>query len=471
MVTESRKSAYGSPEPADKNVCAASLCVGYTRINFGVRDHSNPLVGLLAAVLLWLACLQANLFAADSPWVTTWGCAPQLTESNNLPPVPLANSTLRQFVHVSIGGKTLRVRFSNLFGADAVTIRAAHLALAAGKGSAGNGEINSATDTRLRFHGAHEIIIPRGEVVFSDPVDFSLPALGEVALSTYFGDISATTVTGHPGSRTTSFICASNAVSAASLPVAKKTPHWYLITGIEVQADQPGRTIVVLGDSLTDGRGSTTDGKNRWTDVLAQRLSTNAPAAGWGTTPHVGAYSEAQRPGTTTPTAGVAVVNMGIGGNAIFGGLGPAAVDRFDRDVLGQAGVRYFILFEGVNDIGGRNSSLRTATNLVNAYAQMAGQAKARGLRAYAATLTPFGGSGYYSELHEQERQYVNAWIRTNTVFDGVIDFDAAVRDPLTLTNFQAAYHPGLNANDWLHLNPAGYQALGDAIDLKLFVP
>lgn len=404
-------------------------------------------MGTLAAILLSLVCLHANLLAADGHWVATWGCALQLTEPNNLPPVPLANSTLRQFIHTSIGGKNLRVRFSNIFGTDSVTIRTAHIALAAGKGSAGSGEINPATDKTLTFGGAAEVVIPRGESVLSDPVDFDLPALADVAVSTYFGDISATTITGHPGSRTTSFITASNSVSAASLSDAAKTVHWYLITGIEVQADASGRAIAVLGDSITDGRGSTTDGNNRWPDILAQRLITNAP------------------------TANVAVINVGIGGNAIFGGLGPAAMKRFDRDVLEQPGVRYFILFEGVNDIGGRNSSMTTATNLVNAFAEMAGKAKARAIRAYGATITPFGGSGYYSDIHEQERQYVNAWLRTNAVFEGVIDFDAAVRDPEALTKFQAAFHPGLNANDWLHLNPAGYKVMGDAIDLNLFKP
>ncbi len=396
-------------------------------------------------IILSLACLQANLFAAEAQWVTTWGCAVQLTEPNNLPPAPLANATLRQFVRTSIGGKNLRVRFSNSFGTDAVTIHAAHIALAAARGSAGNGEINPATDKVLAFSGAAEVVIPKGESVLSDALDFDLPALAEVALSLYLGDISATTITGHPGSRTTSFIAASNAVSAASLPEAKKMAHWCLLAGIEVQADSSSRAVVVLGDSITDGRGSTNDKNNRWPDILAQRLSTNAP------------------------TARVGVVNQGIGGNAIFGGLGPAAINRFDRDVLAQAGVRYVILFEGVNDIGARNSSLATATNLVHAYAAMAGQAKARGIRAYGATITPFGGSGYYSALHEQERQFVNTWIRTNPVFDGVIDFDAAVRDPVTLTNFQAAYQPGLYANDWLHLNPAGYQAMGEAVDLSLF--
>jgi lysophospholipase L1-like esterase len=204
---------------------------------------------------------------------------------------------------------------------------------------------------------------------------------------------------------------------------------------------------MVLGDSITDGRGSTDDGNDRWPDILAQRLVANAS------------------------TAGVAVGNMGIGGNAIFGGLGPAAVNRFDRDVINQNGVRCLIVFEGVNDIGSGASSMTTATNLVNAYIQFANKAHARNIRAYGATITPFGGNGYYTTLHEQERQFVNAWFRTNTVFDGVIDFDAAVRDPVTLTNFQAAFFPGVNANDWLHMNPAGYKAMGDAIDLNLFTP
>jgi lysophospholipase L1-like esterase len=387
-----------------------------------------------------------NLQAQDGRWVATWGCAPQLTEPGNLPPVPLADKTLRQFVRASLGGKIARVRFANLFGTNAVNIRAAHIALAAGRGSAGDGEINAATDRVLTFQGADEVVVPRGGVIFSDPVNFDLTPLADVAVSVCFGEISATTVTGHPGSRTTSFINAGNLVSAVSLPDAKKTAHWYLLTGIEVKSDDT-KTIVVLGDSLTDGRGSTTDGNDRWPDILAKRLATNAA------------------------TANVGVVNLGIGGNAIFGGLGPAAVKRFERDILEQSGARYFILFEGVNDIGSGRSSMNTATNLVKAYADMAAKAKARGLQVYGATITPFGGSGYYSELHEQERQFVNAWIRTNTVFDSVIDFDAAVRDPHAPDKFRAEFYPGENANDWLHFNPAGYKALADAIDLNLFTP
>jgi lysophospholipase L1-like esterase len=412
-----------------------------------MRTKNHHMIVSLLGLLLAMAGAQYSTNAAEGHWVTTWGCAPQLTEPNNLPPVPLAHSTLRQFVRNSIGGKQLRVRFSNAYGTNPVTINTAHVALSSGAGSVGNGDIVPLTDKSLTFRGAPGTVIPAGQAVYSDPLAFDLPALTNVAISTYFGGISATTINGHPGSRTTSFILASNAVSAATLPTASKTPHWYIITGLEVLADSAGKSIVILGDSITDGRGSTTDGNNRWPDILAQRLITNGP------------------------TAGVAVVNMGIGGNAIFGGLGPAAVKRFERDILNQAGVRYFILFEGVNDIGSGNSSMTTATNLVNAYADMANKAKARGIRAYGATITPFGGSGYYTALHEQERQFVNAWIRTNSIFDGVIDFDAAVRDPVTLTNFQAAFYPGVNANDWLHLNPAGYKAMGDSIDLNLFIP
>jgi lysophospholipase L1-like esterase len=226
---------------------------------------------------------------------------------------------------------------------------------------------------------------------------------------------------------------------------AAKTAHWYIITGVEVLADNSSKGVVTLGDSITDGRGSTTDGNDRWPDNLARRLATNAP------------------------TAGLAVVNMGIGGNGIFGGLGPAAQARFDRDVLNQSGVRWLIVFEGVNDIGGASASGSSAlaTNLINAYIQFASKAHARNMRAYGATITPFGGNSYYTTAHEAARQTVNAWFRTNTVYDALIDFDAAVRSPVTLTNLLPAYDTG----DHLHLNPAGYQAMANAIDLNLFAP
>jgi lysophospholipase L1-like esterase len=398
-----------------------------------------------SGILLILTSCCAPAIAAEGHWVTTWGCGPQLTEPNNLPPAPLGNSTLRQFVHVTIGGKHLRVRFSNAYGTNAVIINSAHIALSAGAGSAGTGEINTATDKALTFHGAPSANIPRGETLLSDPCDFDLPALTNLAVSIYFGTMSATTINGHPGSRTTSFILATNAVNAANMAGAAKTAHWYIITGVEALADSSSKGVVTLGDSITDGRGSTTDGNDRWPDNLARRLATNAP------------------------TAGVAVVNMGIGGNGIFGGLGPAAQARFDRDVLNQSGVRWLIVFEGVNDIGGASasSSPALATNLINAYTLFANKAHARNMRAYGATITPFGGNSYYTTAHEAARQTVNTWFRTNTVYDALIDFDAVVRNPVTLTNLLPAYDTG----DHLHLNPAGYQAMANAIDMNLFAP
>jgi lysophospholipase L1-like esterase len=396
--------------------------------------------------LTLLAALAAapNVFAAGH-WVGTWGCAPQLTEPGNLPPAPLANSTLRQFVHVSTGGNHIRVRFSNAYGTSSVTMNSVHVALASGAGSGGTGTINTATDKALTFHGAPSAVIPAGEVLWSDPVDYNLPALTNLAVSIYFGNISATTINGHPGSRVTSFIIASNVVSAASMSGAATTAHWYIITGVDVLANVSSKATVILGDSITDGRGSTTDGNDRWPDDLAARLLANSA------------------------TTNVSVLNMGIGGNGIFGGLGPSGNARFDRDILNQNGARWMIVFEGVNDIGSGSSSMTTATNLVIAYTDFANRAHARNMRAYGATITPFGGNSYYTTLHEQERQYVNIWFRTNTIYDGLIDFDAAVRNPVTLTNFQAAFFSGANANDWLHLNPLGYKAMADAIDLNLF--
>jgi lysophospholipase L1-like esterase len=402
-----------------------------------------------AAVVL-IAFTAGAMIATDAQpahWVGTWGCGPQLTEPGNLPPMPLANSTLRQFVHVTIGGNHLRVLFSNAYGTNSVMMNSVHVALASGAGSGGSGTINTATDKALAFHGSLAAVIPPGEAIWSDPLEFNLPALTNLAITIYFGNISATAITGHPGSRTTSFIIASNFVSAASLPDAKKTAHWHIITGVDVLADASGKAVVALGDSITDGRGSTTDGNNRWPDDLAARLLANS---------------------TTT---NVAVINMGIGGNGVFGGLGPSANARFDRDVLNQSGVRWLIIFEGVNDIGGARGErvVTLATNLIAAYTQFADKAHAKNLRVYGATVTPFGGNGYFSVEHEAIRKRINAWIRTNSIYDGVIDFDAAVRDPADPAKLKAEYFPGLNANDGLHLNPAGYRAMADAIDLNLF--
>jgi len=383
--------------------------------------------------------MTPSFLAADAHWVGTWGCGPQLTEPSNLPPAPLANSTLRQFVHVTIGGNHLRVRLSNAYGTNSVAINSAHVALASGAGSGGTGTIDPAAEKTLTFRGAPAVVIPAGEVVWSDPFDYHLPALTNLAISIYFGNISATTINGHPGSRTTSFIIASNVVSSASMAGAATTQHWYIITGVDALVDTASHAVVTLGDSITDGRGSDTDGNDRWPDDFAARLLAN--------------------PATTN----VAVINMGIGGGGIYAGLGPSANARFDRDVLNQSGARWVIVFEGVNDIGGGT----TAASLITAYQQYVAKAHAQNIRVYGATITPFGGNGYFTPAHETERQAANAWIRTNALYDAVIDFDAVVRDPVTLTNLYAPYDSG----DHLHLTPAGYEAMAGSINLNLFSP
>ncbi|HUA67937.1 MAG TPA: SGNH/GDSL hydrolase family protein [Candidatus Saccharimonadales bacterium] len=409
-------------------------------------------------LLAGLGCLrQAN--AANGHWVGTWACGPQLTENgqppfspsqNNLPPIPLANSTLRQFVHTTIGGQFLRVRFSNAYGGtNSFTIESAHVALAAGTGSAANGVINPATDMALTFRGSPSVTVPPGMVVYSDPFDFNLPPLTNLAVTVYLGAISPNIITGHPGSRTTSYIRPGNWVSASAIsntvPGTATTQHWYILTGVDVLADQSSHALAIIGDSITDGRGSDTDGNDRWPDDLAARLSTNPP------------------------TASVGVLNMGIGGGAVFYGLGPEGINRFDRDTWEQSGARWLIVFIGVNDIGGDGSSTTNqatsfATNMIAAYTTWASKAHAHNMLAYGATITPFGGNGYYTPIHEYERQYINAWFRTNNVYDGVIDLDAALRDPSNPTQLLPAYE-----YEWLHLNPIGTQAAANAINLSLF--
>ena len=374
--------------------------------------------------------------AQEDQWVGTWGTSPQLVETRNLPPPPgLTGNTLRQVVQVSIGGKQLRLRFSNAFGTTPVTISAAHIARAAG-GSA----INTNNDKALAFRGRSSVTIPAGEAVVSDPFDFDLAPLSGVAVTIDFG-ATAVAVTGHPGSRTASYLQAGDWVSSPDLPQAAKTVHWYILTGIDVEANHSSAAIVALGDSITDGRGSGTDKNDRWPDDLARRLQADEN------------------------TADIAVLNAGIGGNCVLqGGLGPTALSRFERDVLSQSGVRWLIVLEGVNDIGGSQDA-SVATNLIAAYDQMIEQAHAHHLRVYGATILPFGRSFYDSPAHEASREMVNHWIRTGDKFDAVIDFDAVMCDPQNPSHLR----PVADSGDHLHPNEAGYKIMADAIDLKLF--
>jgi lysophospholipase L1-like esterase len=416
-----------------------------TREHSAIRRRASTLRRLLLVVLAAGAVATpraANAQAAAEHWVGTWGTSPQLTEQRNLPPAPLTDHTLRQVVRVSIAGQRLRVHISNEFGTAPVVIRAAHIARSNG---AGTSAIDPATDLAVRFAGDPSVTIPAGQAVTSDPFGFDLPAFADIALTIAFGSTSSD-VTGHPGSRTTSYIVPGNTVAAAELAEPATTEHWYNITGIDVVAPPPAAAVAVLGNSITDGRGSTTNHNDRWTDNLAHRLQADRR------------------------TAHIAVLNQGIGGNCVLRAcLGPPGLERLARDVLDRSGVHWLIVFEGVNDIGGTPSPAAAdsvAQGLIAAYKQIIHRAHAKGLRVYGATITPFGGSFYDKPGHEEARQTVNHWIRESGAFDAVIDLDAAMRDPANPTQLR----PDSDTGDHLHPSAPGYQRMAEAVDLGLFM-
>jgi lysophospholipase L1-like esterase len=370
-------------------------------------------------------------------WVGTWATAPQLVEPSNMPPSPgLTNNSLRQIVRVSIGGDTVRLRFSNEFSTSAVTMKSVQIAV-----STGGNTINVSTNKELKFNGTSEITMNAGAAVTSDPIAFNLTPRMDVAITIHFGQTS-TTVTGHPGSRTTSYIVAGNNNTTTDFTGAVTTDHWYNINTIDVLASSTAACIAILGNSITDGRGSITNLQNRWPDVFSESLLNDS------STQHVG------------------VLNLGIGGNCVLsGGLGPTGVSRYDRDILNQSGVRWVIVFEGVNDIGRVNSTpaaTTTANNLIAAYKQMIVKAHTKNIRIYGGTITPFHGNGYYNQYSEVCRSTVNQWIRTKNNYDGCIDFDKTMRNPLDTTRLISSYQ-----NDGLHPDAAGYKMMGESIDLN----
>lgn len=374
-------------------------------------------------------------------WVGTWSCAPQLVELHNMPPEPgLTNSTLRQVVRVSIGGDSVRVRFSNEFSSSPVTIRKANIAL-----SAGGSKIDASTITMLTFNNNQEVTMEPGMAVTSDPVAFRIKPRTDIAITIFFGTTSPD-VTGHPGSRTTSYLISGDHTSMPELSDAATADRWYIINGIDVKASDKAASIVVIGNSITDGRGSGTNKQNRWPDILAERLIQN-PA-----------------------TSNVAVLNQGIGGNCVLRPcLGPSALDRFEKDVLRQHGVHWLIILEGINDIGqapDSTAAISIADNLITAYKQMTEKAHSSGIKVYGATILPFKGSFYYTNFREAARRKVNEWIRQNNYFDAIIDFDMIMRNPEDTLSLLPETHTG----DFLHPNEKGYLIMGESIDLKLFI-
>jgi len=371
--------------------------------------------------------------------VGTWTASPYPVPAGNMPPAPLSNSVLRQVVHVSLGGGQIRVQFSNLSGNGPVVINSAHVAVCRAA-PAVDSTIDTATDKAVTFSGVASVTIAQGKEIWSDPIAFTIAALGNVSITTAFGSVPSG-LTGHAGSRTTSYQQAgSGNVTAANMASAQTVDSWYYISGIDVMADASATAVVAIGDSITDGRGTDTNDNNRWTDILSSRLRANAP------------------------TANVAVMNQGIGATNLVGTTGTAAEARFSRDVLGQSGVRYAIVFDGVNDIGG-GASFAT---MKPAYDKLIADAHAKGLLIYGATITPFGGyAAYYTVAHEAVRQQVNTYLRSGA-FDGFIDFDAALTDGGNPPRLQAVYATWAQM-DGLHPGPAGYQKMGTSIDLTLF--
>lgn len=397
-------------------------------------------------------CLAASAATAASHWVVTWGAspAPQLATEEEMQTSHLVyqDQTLREIVHTSIGGDTVRVRLSNAYGKQAVEIGAAHIAVRA-KGS----EIVAGKGQALTFGGRTSVRIPANALVLSDPVKMAVPASGDLAISLY---LPKPTVGGgiHYAASQTSYIAKGNVVSAATLSDATTITSWVFLTGVEVTAPATAATLVAFGDSITDGARSTTDTNHRWPNFLAERLLARKTGAKIG------------------------VLDAGIGGNRILNDpasnirFGMSALSRFDRDVLAQPGVKYVILLEGINDLGhyGPDSpegEKVSAEDIIAGMKQLIERAHSRGIKIFGGTLTPFEGTpfpGYFSADKEVKRKAVNAWIRTSKAFDGVVDFDKAIQDPQHPDQMLEIY----NGGDHLHPGDAGYKKMGEAVDLAL---
>ncbi len=405
----------------------------------GNAQQATPMASPVAMVRDW----------ANEHWVGSWATAPAtpwpVMEGFPDSAITLNDQTLRQVVRLSLGGDQIRVRLSNTFGDTPVTIGDAQVAL----------RVSDATTVAdstfpITFAGNTSVSIPPGALVLSDPISMAVEPLQELAVSLYFPEeLTASTV--HPLGLQTSYISEPGDHAAASeFPVASTTESTAYLTGIDVAATPESSAIVALGDSITDGFGSTSGAYGTWPDVLANRLV----------------------------VAGLprSVLNEGIGGNRLlsdspsdFGmAFGESALARFDRDVLGQAGVEYLVVFMGINDIGMGMidpSQVRSSAEMITALNQVIERAHERGITVIGGTITPYEGADYYSPEGEATRQEVNAWIRTSGAYDEVVDFDAVVQDPAQPTRIQAEFDSG----DALHINDAGYTAMAEAISLDWF--
>jgi lysophospholipase L1-like esterase len=373
--------------------------------------------------------------------VGTWAAAP-VAQANPDAKIGSADTTFREIIHVSIGGPAVRIILTNELGRDSLTIGAADVAL-----SAGGSEINPSAAGALTFNGRPSITIPPGALVVSDPVNLKLPPSSNLAVSIFVPAQTISQITQHSFADQTSYTATGNVAGATTLSVPEEIESWPFLKGVDVKADEKAAAIVAFGDSITDGAHSTRNANARWPDVLSRRLLADKK------------------------TANLSVLNEGIGGNRVLhDGYGPSALARFDRDVLAQAGVKYLIILESINDIGHAQDPHRpydvvSADDLIAGLSQLATRAHTHGIKVFGATLTPYVGAKYSSPVGETMRAAINEWIRTTNQLDGVIDFDKVTRDPANPTVFL----PADDSGDNLHPGDAGYKAMGDSIDLKLF--
>ncbi|EMC98407.1 hypothetical protein BAUCODRAFT_425301 [Baudoinia panamericana UAMH 10762] len=400
----------------------------------------------------------------NGQWVDTWASMPQLTEFANLPPPPFnqsnlvfPNSTIRQTLRVSLPAQQIRLRLSNAFGLNELPITKVVISLPlaeAGQNLTGASGINTTTSQTLTFSGNQSIIIPNAALAVSDPINFPISAGQIITVSMYLATGQASNyITSHPGSRTQIWMSFGDYTLAPNMtdPSTQSTYHWFFISALEGWMPPQRSAFAIVGDSITDGRASYNNYNGRWPDLLFNRMQTYAP------------------------TSNIAIANQAAGGNRILmDGNGPNALGRIDRDVLAQSGIRYAMIFEGVNDIGTADNTTYNQTltgdRIIQAYEQMITRVHTFGIPFFGATITPFGApnssiQAYSTPERLATRDRVNAWIRTSGKFDAVIDFDAVVRDPANPEQLNPIY----NSGDYLHPNQLGYEVMARAFPLDIF--
>ena len=388
----------------------------------------------IIAFFIFLCAITIN--ATAQGWIGTWATAPQTVVKSFMPyNNNMSNRSVRQVVKVSIGGDMIRLKLSNIYSTEPVVIRSIYIAHAKDSFA-----IDPKSAKYLKFSNQYKVTIPAGKSITSDALPYDLKPLQRLAITINY--TSAPEVpTVHMGSRTTSYIMKGVTNAHSNFVKAFRENHWYNISGIDIYTMRTDlSSIAIIGNSITDGKCSTDNAQNRWPDVMSEMLQLKYKITNQG------------------------VLNLGIGNNRVVvpGGFGALAKERFDKDVLAQAGVKKVIIFEGINDIGAAKSgySETVARQLIESYQAMIKKAKARRLKVYLGTITPFKGAGYYSPFHEAARQTVNEWIRNqakNKEVDGILDFAKLLQDPKDDRRMKKEYV----SNDWLHPNPTGYKAMG----------